>query len=453
VIPTVFERLPQVFPEFGWRRDAHGWVATNYHHTKARFGVRADRVVAHALPLPPRGLYIHGEDRVVLWTEYVNGGTVPRGTDFIRTVMEIAERAGVDPSPLERSQPRDRRADLLQAFFDQCQRELASERGAQARAYLELRGFPRDAMEETGLGLVPAAGSARQVLEGAGYSEAEIAASGVLADTRWPGRLCGAWRDDYGRIGTLWARTLDNAEDAGSRYLYLRGAARTNLPPYGLRDAVTSDRGAPRELVLVEGLLDVHQLRARGIENIAALGGTAMRAQAFDRLHRRGIETVTLCLDNDEAGRAATGRAIEQSARAQESPILYVVDPAGLAPAKDPDALVRERGAAAWHELLSARTCGVEWRARQLVGGVSRDSSAAERRAALRRAGRWLGTLPPRLALEQEDALRAVADQCGYSVPAVTRAFQIRFFREHALEHGKPVRMAERRPVERAIER
>src|SRR5439155_18659036 len=118
VIPAVFERLPQVFPEFGWRRDAQGWVATNYQHTKGRFGVRADRVVAHALPLPPRGFYIHGEDRVVLWTEYVNAGTVPTGADFIRAVKEIAARAGVDPSLLDRSQPPDRRAELPRDFFD-----------------------------------------------------------------------------------------------------------------------------------------------------------------------------------------------------------------------------------------------------------------------------------------------------------------------------------------------
>jgi DNA primase len=291
------------------------------------------------------------------------------------------------------------------------------------------------------------------VLEGAGYTEAEIEASGVLADSRWPGRLCGAWRDDYGRIGTLWARTLNNAEDAGSRYLYLRGAARTNLPPYGLRDALASDRRAPRELVLVEGLLDVHQLRARGIENIAALGGTAIRAQAFEPLHRRGLETVTLCLDNDEAGRVATRKAIEQSARAQESPVLYVVDPARLAPAKDPDALVRGRGVGAWHELLSARTCGIEWRAQELVGGVSRDSSAAERRDALARAGRWLGKLPPRLALEQEDGLSTVAATCGYSVPAVRRAFQTHFFREQTIERAKPAPRLGRQPAERAIER
>ena len=59
------------------------------------------------------------------------GGTIPRGLDFVHAVKEIAERAGVDPSPLDRPQPRDRRADLLQAFFDDCRRELGSERGTE----------------------------------------------------------------------------------------------------------------------------------------------------------------------------------------------------------------------------------------------------------------------------------------------------------------------------------
>ncbi len=162
---------------------------------------------------------------------------------------------------------------------------------------------------------------------------------------------------------------------------------------------------------------------------------------------------MTLCLDNDDAGRVATRRAIEQSAQAQDSPVLYVVDPARVAPAKDPDELVRKRGTAAWRELLATRTCAIEWRARELVGGVCRESPATERRAALARAGRWLGTLPPRLALEQEDALRTVAARCGYSVPAVRRAFQTRFFREQTIERAKAVRAFERRPVERAIER
>ncbi len=418
------ERLDHALPEFGWRRDDHGWVATNEQHTHAQFGVRAERVIAHGPRAP--GFLIHGGEPM-LWTAYVNGGTVPRGRDFVRAVKEIADRAGVDTSPLDRSQPRDRRTDLLQQFFDQCRRQLASELGTEACIYLERRGVPSDAIESTGLGLVPAASNTRQLLEGAGYGQGEIAASGILADSRWPGRLCGAWRDDHGRIGTLWARALNDGEASGTRYLYLRGAKRTNLPPYGLSDVLAGKSDARREIVVVEGLMDFHQLRASGIENVVALGGTSTSARTFERLHRLGIETVTLCLDNDEAGRAGTARAVEQSARARLSPDVYVIDPERLAPAKDPDELVRQSGVAAWQALLEARACGITWRARELAP-VTRESPISERRAALARAGRWLGTLPPRLALEQEDAVRTVADRCGYSPEAAERAFRERYW-------------------------
>ena len=73
VLPALTERLDQAFPEFGWRRDARGWIATNDEHTHARLGVRAERVVAHGPA--PRGFLVHGGEPT-LWTAYVSGGSV-----------------------------------------------------------------------------------------------------------------------------------------------------------------------------------------------------------------------------------------------------------------------------------------------------------------------------------------------------------------------------------------
>ena len=427
VLPALSERLDQAFPEFGWRRDSRGWIATNEEHTHSRLGVRAERVVAHGPA--PRGFLVHGGEPT-LWTAYVSGGSVPRGEEFVRVVRDLAARAGVDSGPIERAVPRDRRADLLQDFFEFCKTELAGEAGVDARAYLERRGFSRDAIEGSGLGVVPATRLVREALRDRGYAEEEIAEAGVVADSRWPGRLCGAWRAEHGRIGTFWARTLEGADAAATRYLYLRGATRTNLPPYGLSEVIGGSREARRELVLVEGFIDFHQLRARGFDNVAALGGTSTSRRTFERLGKLGIETVTLCLDNDAAGRSATARAVENAARAARSPDVFVVNPERLGEAKDPDAFVQDHGTDAWLELLTTRECGIGWRAGLLVAQVAPDGSIAERRGALSRAGEWLGSLPARLSLEQEDAVQTVAQRCGYSPEATERAFRARFWNE-----------------------
>src|SRR6266511_3058623 len=162
VLPALMQRLDQAFPEFGWRADSRGWVATNQQHTHERLGVRADRVVAHE----PHGFLIHGGDSM-LWTAYVNGGSIPRGADFVRAVTDLAVRAGVDTAPLDR--PRPRRAKLRESFFELARQELADPHGARARTYLERRGFPVEAISTSGLGLVPPAETTGRVLEDRGY--------------------------------------------------------------------------------------------------------------------------------------------------------------------------------------------------------------------------------------------------------------------------------------------
>jgi len=48
VLPALANRLDQAFPEFGWKRDRDGWIASNEETTHRLLGVRAERVIAHA---------------------------------------------------------------------------------------------------------------------------------------------------------------------------------------------------------------------------------------------------------------------------------------------------------------------------------------------------------------------------------------------------------------------
>lgn len=433
VLPALAAHLDTAFPEFGWRRDSRGWVATNQEMTHRVLGVRADRVVAHGDA--PVGFLIHGGEPT-LWTAYANGGAVPRGREFAEVVHDLARRAGVERDFPQQRGSVDRRRQLLETYFELCEAELFAQRAAPARRYLESRGLPVAEGARVGLGVAPPKSEAVGSLQSVGFTNEEIVAAGLFSDRRWLGRVVGAWRSQGGQIGTMWARTPDHFARQDSKYLYLKGSPRVGLPPYGFGD-LRSDLGdMRREIILVEGLLDVHQLRIQGMRNVAAIGGASAPAWLFEGLARAGVESVVLAFDNDDAGRIATARAVESSCRAKASPVVTVLDPAGLGDSKDPDAFVRDNGIDAFKTVLDGKGSGVTWRATELV--VAAGTQTVSRQAALVRAGRWLGTLPPRLALEQEDAVANVADRCGYSREATIRAFQARFWQDETLRQRQP---------------
>lgn len=169
---------------------------------------------------------------------------------------------------------------------------------------------------------------------------------------------------------------------------------------------------------------------------VAAIGGTSAPPALFERLARFGVDEVVLAFDNDGAGRGATAKAVEAACRAKASPSIRVLDPARLGESKDPDAFVRDHGIEAFQRILGDAEPAITWRANELV--IAADRGPATRQTALARAGRWLGTLPPRLALEQEDAVKSVAERCGYSTEATVRAFQARFWPDRSLRRSDP---------------
>lgn len=419
VLPALTARLDEAFPEFAWRRDPRGWRATNDEFTHERLGVRAERVVCHGEA--PRGLLIHG-DGPVLWTTFVNDGAPARGRDFVAAVRRLADRAGVDASELDRPPgPQQGQQVVLEDAFDVARRELLSPRGEVGRRYLvDHRGLSADALG--GVGMMPPRDVLVAALASRGHSRRDIEAVGLVADSRWPGRIIGAWRDADHSIGTLWARTTKSDAPAESRYLYLRGRTRADLPPYGLGEAL--DAGFT-SVILVEGVLDVHQLRAHGITNGAALGGTSVAPSAFEHLERLGVTSVTLCFDNDPAGLSATTRAVDASTRASQSPDVLVIDPAKLRDVKDAGDVLRRDGIDGWNRLTPEATCGIEWRA---VGLYETACATEGRRAGLAAAGRWLGRLPERLAIEQDVALQTVSGRDGKDADAVRRAFRARYW-------------------------
>ena len=92
VVPALFQRLDQAFPEFGWKRkNARTWEASDDAFTHGRFGARADRVFCKD---DKPWLIGCAGGAGMSWIEYV-AGEAPRGAAFVAAVKQLAGLAGV----------------------------------------------------------------------------------------------------------------------------------------------------------------------------------------------------------------------------------------------------------------------------------------------------------------------------------------------------------------------
>lgn len=420
VLPEVFSRLDAVFPELGLKRKGRGWAATNGETTKARFGARADRVVCNR----PGGFLVHGEGPVS-WLAYLKGGTsTPKGADFVEAVKDLARAAGVDSSPLERElsaeetanlQGRQRRGDLLEDFVALTHENLLGAAGKSAREYLVGRAFTETELEGLSLGFYTGVEAVSATMKARGYTEAELDAAGVLADGRWAKRLLIPWRDVQGRVSTVAARDLTGSAEEGAKYLYLKGG--TKPPAFGL-DVVKDSETARREgVVLVEGLLDVVLLQARGLHNVAALGGSGglLTPERWSELGRLNAPAVVLALDSDGPGREGTLKALSNLRNVDNVRNVYVLPPEALGTAKDPDELVRAKGVGAFREVLHKVRPWAVYMGENLLEGVTPASEDRAKREALDRVLDFSEDLRgERAALDDQDLLKLAAVKTGY---------------------------------------
>ena len=198
------------------------------------------------------------------------------------------------------------------AYF---QRTLASAQGASAREYLEQRGLDKQAIEAFGVGLSPSDGeSLKNHLVREGYSQEELASAGVVRTgddgvnhDLFRGRLMFPIRDAHGNLVGFGARTLDGSEPKylnspqgplfdKSRLLYAMDRARTDVRKEGA--------------VIVEGYMDAIAAHQAGFKNVVAQMGTALTEFQVDEI-RRLTGKMTMALDQDAAGQAATLRSLD----------------------------------------------------------------------------------------------------------------------------------------------
>ena len=108
-----------------------------------------------------------------------------------------------------------------------------------------------------------------------------------------------------------------------------------------------------KELIIVEGFMDVIALYKSGIENVVAIMGTALTKKNIDKLNNINI---ILMLDSDNAGKRATIKSIKLLL--ENNIKCFVVDQENL---KDADEILKNSGKEKLINLTNKRITGLEY--------------------------------------------------------------------------------------------
>ncbi len=295
---------------------------------------------------------------------------------FPEAVEALAEMLGMEvPRDAVQSEERRGEHDELYALLrdaDQIYRAALRD-SPQAIAYLKKRGVDGPTAGRFAMGYAP--GGWDTILTALGTSDARLAqlkVAGLLSENdggrrydKFRDRIMFPIRNVRGQIIGFGGRVLDSGEP---KYLNSPETPifRKGQELYGLFEAKRNP-GKPKEIIVVEGYLDVASLVQFGVENVVATLGTAMTNDNIKRLTRL-TDRVVFCFDGDRAGRAAAWRAMEAALPygGGNVELKFLL----LPESDDPDTFVRSRGADAFRSLAATAVSLPEFLVKELDARV-----------------------------------------------------------------------------------
>jgi len=281
------------------------------------------------------------------------------GYSFPEAVEYLAEKAGLEvPQDSERSpvdEARQKQAyNMLERASGAMSRALDGEHGGKARAYLQQRGMPADIIRDYGVGYTPNGyGFMNQVFGNDARTNSQLEAVGLLFKgdhgygDRFRDRLMFTIRDRRGRVVGFGGRVLGEGKPK-----YLNSPETSWFHKSDLLYGFSEHRDTIRktkQLVVVEGYMDVLGMAAHGLKTGLAPLGTAIGEGQIREIFRL-CDSPVFSFDGDRAGRQAAWRALERMMPLLKSELtprfLYLPD------GEDPDSLLKAEGADAFQRQL-----------------------------------------------------------------------------------------------------
>lgn len=291
------------------------------------------------------------------------------GINFVEAVQTLAERSNIQLPTLESNG--DTAKEMLKAkvykvneftanYYHQ---NLYKPESKIAQEYIKKRKLTNETLKSFQIGFSGKFDELYQELKKQGFEEPEILESGLVNKNdrgqyidRYRNRLMFPICDSRGRVIAFGGRVLDDSKpkyiNSPENVVYSKGR---NL--FGLNVA---KKGDIKQLLIVEGYMDVISLHQRGITNVVAPLGTALTQQQ-GWLLRKSSEKIILSFDSDEAGLMAKMRALDilQDMGCD----IRILQMEG---AKDPDEYIIKYGNARFQNLVEKALSVIEFKVKVL---------------------------------------------------------------------------------------
>lgn len=347
---------------------------------------------------------------------------------FYDAVKILADKVGLqlpevklDPQYAQKKEHGDVLKQLMRDVARYYRNNLLDEKkGKDAREYLHNRGLDDEIAKRYGLGLSLDNESMVGYMRRKGYSLKDIEECGLVGNAQRPydafaNRIIVPIMDSMSNViafgGRIYHGEKDVAKYKNSTNTTLFDKGRTIYGINFIKRDKKMNGVAYKELILVEGYMDVISLGASGIKNAVACMGTALTDGQARELSRM-TENLYVCYDGDGAGKKATIRNVDILAKFVQNVRVISLDDG-----KDPDETVREGGAEAFLKKQKEALPVIEYKLK-LCADANNLGSVNGRAKYVQSALKVLKTIDNRA--EREVYMDVVSKMSGVSVATLT---------------------------------
>lgn len=347
---------------------------------------------------------------------------------FYDAVKILADKVGLqlpevklDPQYAQKKEHGDVLKQLMRDAARYYRNNLLDEKkGNDAREYLHNRGLDDEIAKRYGLGLSLDNESMVGYMRRKGYLLKDLEECGLIANAQRPydafaNRIIVPIMDSMSNViafgGRIYHGEKDVAKYKNSTNTTLFDKGRTIYGINFIKRDKKMNGVAYKELILVEGYMDVISLGASGIKNVVACMGTALTDGQARELSRM-TENLCVCYDGDGAGKKATIRNVDILAKFVQNVRVISLDEG-----KDPDETVREGGAEAFLKKQKEALPVIEYKLK-LCADANDLGSVNGRAKYVQSALKVLKTIDNRA--EREVYMDVVSKMSGVSVATLT---------------------------------